>query len=68
MQDYQKRRRFIRKPIPIMAYQTFDPVSIQTREGVLKANAGDWVVTGVKGERYIMTNEIFMETYERLDD
>jgi hypothetical protein len=68
MQDYQKYRKFIRKPIPVLAYQTFDPLVIQTSQGILKANAGDWIVTStITNEQSIMVHEQFMATYDRLE-
>ena len=40
---------------------------ISTNEGKLKIDFGDWVVTGVKGEKRPMTNEIFKLTYELVE-
>jgi hypothetical protein len=37
---------------------------IKTIEGVMEAKPGDWVITGVKGERYPCKHEIFIMTYE----
>jgi len=28
---------------------------------------GDWIITGVKGEFYPIKNDIFLETYEKVD-
>lgn len=36
---------------------------IETLEGVMEVGIGDWVITGVKGERYPCKNEIFEATY-----
>lgn len=38
--------------------------SISTLEGVMIVNAGDWVITGVKGEKYPCKPDIFEATYE----
>jgi hypothetical protein len=35
--------------------------------GDLIANDGDWVMRGVNGELYPCTNEVFEQTYERID-
>lgn len=46
-----------------------DPVKrvvvIPTLEGVMTAQIGDWIITGVKGERYPCKPDIFDATYER---
>lgn len=41
---------------------------IQTLEGRMTVNDGDWIITGVKGERYPCKADIFQETYERYVD
>lgn len=40
---------------------------IQTLEGVMIANLGDWVIKGVKGEFYPCKPDIFDATYEPAD-
>lgn len=40
------------------------PVEIRTPTGVMKANVGDWIVRGVKGEIYPVKTEIFEASYE----
>jgi len=37
---------------------------VQTLEGPLKISPGDWIITGVKGERYPCKPDIFSATYE----
>jgi hypothetical protein len=37
---------------------------IHTLEGDLTVSEGDWVITGVKGERYACKPDIFEATYE----
>lgn len=37
---------------------------IPTLEGPMRANEGDWIVTGVKGERYAVKPDVFEATYE----
>jgi hypothetical protein len=41
---------------------------IPTLEGVMKANPGDWIIKGVKGEIYPVKNDIFVETYEPVEE
>ena len=37
---------------------------IHTLEGVMRADIGDWVIKGLKGEFYPCKNDIFIATYE----
>jgi hypothetical protein len=37
---------------------------IKTLEGVMRAEAGDWIIKGVKGEVYPCKPDIFEATYE----
>jgi hypothetical protein len=37
---------------------------VQTPEGVIYAGPGDWIITGVAGERYPCRDDIFRATYE----
>lgn len=39
-------------------------VLIETLEGVMTADAGDWIIRGVKGEYYPCKPDIFEATYE----
>lgn len=37
---------------------------ISTLEGEMRVSPGDWVITGVKGEKYPCKDSIFRETYD----
>lgn len=39
---------------------------IHTLEGPLIANVGDWIIIGVKGEKYACKEDIFWLTYEEV--
>jgi hypothetical protein len=39
-------------------------LAIDTLEGVMLANFGDWIICGVQGEFYPCRDDIFRETYE----
>jgi hypothetical protein len=41
---------------------------INTLEGKMSVIAGDWIITGVKGEIYPCKPDIFAATYEPVDD
>ncbi|AUL54974.1 hypothetical protein [Burkholderia pseudomallei] len=40
---------------------------IQTLEGRMNVEIGDWIITGVKGEHYPCKPDIFEATYEPAD-
>lgn len=48
------------------AYQTDKELDIETSEGVMHADAGDYIITGVNGETYPCKPDIFEELYERI--
>jgi hypothetical protein len=39
-------------------------MDIETLEGTMHANIGDWIITGVNGEQYPCKPDIFEKTYE----
>ncbi len=41
---------------------------INTLEGRMKVGVGDWIITGVKGEKYPCKPDIFEATYEKVQD
>ena len=55
---------FRKKPVIIEAVRLTQPVEIETLEGKMRGEAGDWLITGVKGEQYPCKDEIFQATYE----
>lgn len=42
--------------------------SIETLEGVMKANVGDYIIKGVNGEFYPCKQDIFEKIYDKADD
>ncbi len=59
--------KYRKKPVVIEAYQTDREIEIVTLEGTMKANKGDWVITGIKGEQYPCKPDIFEATYEKVE-
>lgn len=59
--------KFRKKPVVIDAEQTQQIVKIKTLEGTMFAQPGDWIITGVKGERYPCKPDIFEATYEKVE-
>ncbi|UMZ35592.1 PGDYG domain-containing protein [Priestia megaterium] len=60
------KRKFIKKPVVVEAYQTKEQQVIKTLEGDMIASPGDWIVTGIKGEKYPVKPDIFAETYKEV--
>ena len=56
--------KYRKKPIVIEAEQTKTRVVIDTFEGSMTAEPGDWIIIGIKGERYPCKPDIFNATYE----
>lgn len=50
--------------------QSADPqhIDIETLEGRMRADVGDWIVRGVQGEFYPVKPDIFEATYEPLGE
>lgn len=61
-------RRYRKRPVVITARQMPDAFEVETLEGVMRGKAGDWLITGVRGEQYPCDDEIFRETYEVVED
>ena len=43
---------------------TPDGILIETLEGQMRAEVGDWIIKGVKGEFYPCKNDVFEATYD----
>lgn len=70
--------KYRKKPVVIEATQWFPGVEIEgvanlnspdvalvkTLEGDMYVKPGDWIITGVKGEKYPCKPDIFEATYE----
>ena len=41
---------------------------IETLEGWHIVSGGDWIITGVKGEKYACKSDIFEQTYEPVEE
>lgn len=61
--------KFRKKPVVIDAERWEGPgqLSIQTLEGTMLANPGDYIITGIKGEKWPCRADIFDASYERAE-
>ncbi|WP_411914106.1 hypothetical protein [Staphylococcus microti] len=57
-----------KKPVIVDAEKAKETIFIETLEGRMKAEKGDWIITGVNGEKYPVKPDIFEKTYEVLLD
>lgn len=67
MTENKQFEKFRKIPVVIEAYQTDEEMEIETLEGVMKADKGDWIIKGVKGELYPCKPDVFEITYEKVD-
>lgn len=61
-------KKYRKIPIVLEAYQTDEEMDIETLEGVMHASIGDYIVTGVKGEKYPVKPDIFVKLYEEVKE
>ncbi|MDD5061108.1 MAG: hypothetical protein PHN44_02360 [Candidatus Marinimicrobia bacterium] len=59
--------KFRKKPVIIEAERITEKIKIDTREGTLCGYPGEWLITGVEGEKYPCDDAIFRKTYENID-
>lgn len=50
-----------------VAFLSDNEVAITTREGVMRAEVGDWIIRGVAGELYPCKPDIFAATYDPVE-
>lgn len=60
--------RYRTKPCEIEAYQTDKEMIIHTLEGDMKADVGDYIITGLKGEQYPCKPDIFEMKYDKIEE
>ncbi len=51
-------------PVGVYKHDEWEGYAIDTLEGTYQVTEGDWIITGVKGERYPCKPDIFEITYE----
>lgn len=60
------KKHYRKKPVVVEAYQTHKERIIHTLEGDMRADKGDYIITGVNGEQYPCKPDIFEKTYEEV--
>lgn len=66
MTETPVKKRFRKRAIVVEAYQHHGPkpLYVDTLEGRMRADPGDWIITGINGETYPCKPEIFEQVYE----
>ena len=64
----ERYEKFRKIPVVIEAYQTDVEMEIETLEGKIKADKGDWIIKGVKGELYPCKPDVFEMTFEKVEE
>lgn len=49
-------------------YGTMSLSHVHTLEGIMNVEHGDWIITGIKGEKYPCKNDIFRLSYEQVTE
>ncbi len=57
-------KKYRKRPVVVEAFQAEEAITIHTLEGDMKAEAGDYIIIGVNGEKYPCKPDIFKKTYE----
>ena len=63
-----KMTKFRKKPVEVDAVRLTERIEIETLEGTMIGNPGDWLITGVAGEKYPCKDEVFRATYKMVPD
>jgi len=57
-----------KKPLIVQAKEMKEDFEVETLEGLMQGKAGDYLIIGIKGERYPCAREIFLESYRPLGE
>lgn len=52
-------------PVVIQAVQVWQEFDVETLEGTMHGNRGDWLICGINGELYPCKPDVFAKTYEK---
>lgn len=61
-------KKYKKKPVVVEAAQLEEVTYIQTLEGRMRGEIGDYLVKGVQGELYPVKPSIFAQTYELAEE
>jgi len=58
---------FRKRPVIIRAQRLSVETTIETLEGTMIGNSGDWLIEGIRGEMYPCKHDIFIGSYETIE-
>jgi hypothetical protein len=61
-------KRYRKRPVIIHAKELTEPMDIETLEGMMHANTGDFLLIGVENEQYPCKRSIFLSTYDLVEE
>ena len=64
LEDSLENVEIVHKPNKLVGRICDGTRYLLTLNGVVRTNPGDWIITGVNGEKYPCDPEIFKELYE----
>ena len=64
--DVADMKPCMKRPIVVYALQINEDFAVETLEGLMKGQSGDYLMKGFKGELYICAKDIFERTYDFL--
>lgn len=59
-------RTYRKKPVIIRAALLAREIDIDTKEGIMHGNVGDYLIIGIKGELYPCKPDIFIASYDKI--
>lgn len=65
--DGMETHSFYSDPADFGGRQLVSYPVVNTLEGKMRVSSGDWIITGVNGEKYPCKPDIFEKTYEPAD-
>jgi hypothetical protein len=54
-----------KRPITVHAMELLYPAEVETLEGTMTGNPGDFLMRGVQGEHYVCRRDIFLSSHEQ---
>ena len=57
-------KQYRKRPVVVFAAQMDEEFEVETLEGTMRGQAGDYLICGVKGEHYPCRKDIFEATYD----
>jgi len=65
IRKWMNGEKYVRHPV---RSRDLGPMFIDTLEGEMRADPGDWIIKGIQGEFYPCKPDIFEATYEEVED